>query len=684
MPGTSSSGNSAMDLSAGSSGADALLAQLQKHKPSLDLEALGTLLAGIDAAPGNEQPDAWMDIIAPASDAPLRAALRAFRQDWQARHAHKAALPLPVAERLARLRAVLTQRGLDGFLVPRADEHQGEYVPASAERLAWISGFTGSAGFAIVLKDKAAIFVDGRYTIQVKEQVDPALFEIRHLIDQPPEAWIAANLPEGGKLGFDPRLFTQDGAARFREAAQRAKGVLTAAEDNPLDAVWAGRPAAPIAPVWPQDLRHAGRASADKRQDLAARLAADGFTAAVLSAPDSICWLLNIRGGDVPRTPFALSFALLHKTGHVDLFIDPRKLTDAARAHLGNAVSVHTPDAFGDALDKLGAIGGKVLADQATASVWICERLQKAGAALTVGEDPCALPKACKNATEIEGARAAHRRDGVAVVRFLAWFAAEAPKGALTEIAAADQLARFRRQSDLLRDFSFETIAGAGPNGAICHYRVTPESNRRIAPDSLFLIDSGGQYPDGTTDITRTLAVGTPSAEMRDRFTRVLKGHIALATIRFPKGTTTGSHLDVLARRPLWDIGLDYDHGTGHGVGSYLSVHEGPQRIAKALNRVPLAVGMILSNEPGYYKEGAFGIRIENLVAVVPDPEYPGMLGFETLTLAPIDRTLIDPALLSDTERNWINAYHARVRESLTPLLDAADGQWLAAATQPL
>ena len=435
----------------------------------------------------------------------------------------------------------------------------------------------------------------------------------------------------------------------------------------------------------PHELRFAGRAAADKRRALADKLAADGVDAVVLTAPDSIAWLLNIRGGDVPRTPLPLGFAILHRDAAVELFIDRRKLVPGLEGHLGNGVAVNPPDAFGAALDRLGAAKRRVLADPSGAAAWVFDRLAAAGAEAVRGDDPCALPKACKNPVELAGARAAHRRDGAAVTRFLAWLG-PAADGGLTEIAAAERLAVLRRGNELFRDFSFDSISGAGPNGAIVHYRVTPRTDRRLESGQLYLIDSGAQYLDGTTDITRTVAIGTPTAEMRDRFTRVLKGHIALATARFPKGTT-GSQLDTLARTALWQAGLDYDHGTGHGVGSYLGVHEGPHRIAKVPNRVPLEVGMIVSNEPGYYKPGAYGIRIENLVTVVPaeveGAERP-MLGFDTLTLAPIDRNLVEPALMTADEIAWLDSYHARVRETLTPLLDAGTAEWLAAATAPM
>ncbi|MEX1204681.1 MAG: aminopeptidase P family protein [Dongiaceae bacterium] len=669
----------------GDQGDKALARLLEEAGAGLDPAGLGELVAGVAAAPPGEDPDAWMALVAPAPGAALRARLRALRQAAGGAAAAGAATKEGRAGRLAALREELRRRGLAGFVVPRADEHQGEYVAPRAERLAWLTGFTGSAGLAAVLDADAAIFVDGRYTLQATDQVDTALFAPRHLVEQPLEDWIAERLPKGGRLGYDPWLHTADGVARLRRAVEKAGGELAPCADNPLDAVWTDQPPPPIAPVVPHELRFAGRAAEDKRRALADKLAADGVDAAVLTAPDSIAWLLNIRGADVPRTPLPLGFAILHRDAAVELFIDRRKLVPGLEAHLGNGVAVNPPDAFGTALDRLGAAKRRVLADPSGAAAWVFDRLAAAGAEAVRGDDPCALPKACKNPVELAGARAAHRRDGAAVTRFLAWLG-PAADGGLTEIAAAERLAVLRRGNELFRDFSFDSISGAGPNGAIVHYRVTPRTDRRLESGQLYLIDSGAQYLDGTTDITRTVAIGAPTAEMRDRFSRVLKGHIALATARFPKGTT-GSQLDTLARTALWQAGLDYDHGTGHGVGSFLGVHEGPHRISKIPNRVPLEPGMIVSNEPGYYKPGAYGIRIENLVTVVKvevvGAERP-MLGFDTLTLAPIDRNLVDAALMTVEELAWLDSYHARVRETLTPLLEAGTAEWLAAATAPM
>jgi Xaa-Pro aminopeptidase len=596
------------------------------------------------------------------------------------------------AERLARLRAELARRGLAGFLVPRADEHQGEYVAPRSERLAWLTGFTGSAGLAVVLPDRAAIFVDGRYTLQARSQVDTSAFEVQHLTEAPPADWLAGAIRAGQKIGFDPWLHTRSQVKTFREACARAEAELLACEPNPLDAVWADQPAPPLAPAAVHELRFAGKSSAEKRAEVAAELARAKASAAVLTAPDSINWLLNIRGGDIPHTPVTLCFAIVGLGGAVELFIDPRKFSPEVRDHLGAGVAISDPAAFGPALDRLGANKARVRVDPMGAAEWVFARLEKAGAVVVSGRDPCALAKACKNEIELRGAFAAHLRDGAALTRFLAWLAREAPSGEVDEIAAAERLAGFRAENALIRGASFPTISGAGPNGAVVHYRVTQETNRKLAPGEIYLVDSGAQYLDGTTDVTRAVFIPgkdcpVPAAEMRDRFTRVLKGHIAIATARFPKGTS-GQQIDALARRALWEAGVDFDHGTGHGVGSYLGVHEGPQRIAKMGSDVALQPGMIVSNEPGYYKTGAYGIRLENLVTVValkaPQGAEREMLGFETLTVAPFDRALIDPALMTADEIAWLDAYHARVRDSLTPLVDRETGAWLLEATRPI
>jgi Xaa-Pro aminopeptidase len=664
---------------------DNVLQLLKRRGRHPDPSALDSLMRGVAAAPeGLAGPD-WVELIDPKADAELTKALAAWRAELAKADDGLDAAPAP-ASRLAALRAELKRRGINGFVVPRADEHQGEYVPRRSQRLAWLTGFSGSAGLAIVLADRAAIFIDGRYTLAVRGQVDTDAFVPHQIPEQSPEAWIAENLTKGGKLGFDPWLQTVDGHERFARACQRAGGEFVPVDSNPVDAVWPDRPPAPLAPVLPHPDEFAGESSQAKRARIAGAVKAKGADVALITAPDSIAWLLNVRGGDVPRTPFALGFALLHDDGHVDLFMDRRKVPDRTLAWLGNAVTLAPPDELASALDMLGKVGKRVLIESATAPMWAATRLQAAGVALIRDADPVALPKACKNAVELEGIRRAHRRDGAAVSGFLGWLSRESKGGKLREIEASDRLQALRQETGKLRDLSFDTISGAGPNGAIVHYRASAASERTLEPGSLYLVDSGGQYRDGTTDITRTVAIGTPSAEMRDRFTRVLKGHIALAMARFPAGTT-GSQLDALARYALWQAGLDYDHGTGHGVGAYLSVHEGPHRISKMANNVALQPGMIVSNEPGYYKTDAYGIRIENLVAVREakiDGADRRYLEFETLTLAPIDLACIEPGLLTDAERQWLNDYHRRVRETVGPEVDEATRAWLAEATRAL
>jgi Xaa-Pro aminopeptidase len=664
---------------------DDVLELLKRRGRQPDPSALDALMRGVAAAPEGLAGPEWVELIDPQADAELTRALTAWRATLATADDGLDAVPAP-ASRLAALRAELRRRDLQGFVVPRADEHQGEYVPRRSQRLAWLTGFSGSAGLAIVLADRAAIFIDGRYTLAVRSQVDTNAFVPHQIPEQSPETWIAENLPKGGKLGFDPWLQTVDGHERFARACQRAGGEFVPVDSNPVDAVWPDRPPAPLAPVLPHPDEFAGESSAAKRARIAGAVKAKGADVALITAPDSIAWLLNVRGGDVPRTPFALGFALLHGDGHVDLFMDRRKLPERTLAWLGNAVTLAPPDELGAALDMLGKVGKRVLIESASAPVWAATRLQAAGVALVRDADPVALPKACKNAVELEGIRQAHRRDGAAVSGFLGWLSRESRGGKLREIEASDRLQALRQQTGKLRDLSFDTISGAGPNGAIVHYRASEASQRTLDPGTLYLVDSGGQYRDGTTDITRTVAIGTPRAEMRDRFTRVLKGHIALAMARFPAGTT-GSQLDALARYSLWQAGLDYDHGTGHGVGAYLSVHEGPHRISKMANNVALQPGMVVSNEPGYYKTDAYGIRIENLVAVREakiDGADRRYLEFETLTLAPIDVACIEPGLLTDAERQWLNDYHRRVRETVGPEVDQATRAWLAEATRAI
>jgi len=590
------------------------------------------------------------------------------------------------APRLAALRAELKRRGLDGLIVPRADRFQNEYVPPCAEQLAWLTGFTGSAGVAIVLAERAVIFVDGRYMMQVREEIDAAAVTVEHLIERPPTQWIEENLPGGAKLGYSPWLHTVDGAERLGKACAAAEASLVAVDDDPFDAIWKERPQPPLGAVVAHDLRYAGEDARAKLARVRADLQKFNADTLVVGDPQAVSWLFNIRGSDVPHTPVVLAFAMVPKAGPPALYIDARKLGNDIRHRLEELAEVRATADFERDLAALGKAQRAVRLDPASCPEAIARLVTDNGGTISRGGDPIAPMKAVKNPVEIAGARAAQLRDGAAVTRFLAWFDREAPHGKLTEIDAVEAMESFRRDTGLLKDVSFPTIAGAGADGAIVHYRVTRRSNRRIVPGEIFLIDSGGQYEDGTTDITRTIAVGTPSAEMRRNFTLVLKGHIAIARAVFPDGTT-GAQLDTLSRQFLWQAGLDFDHGTGHGVGSYLSVHEGPARISK-LGGAPLKRGMILSNEPGYYRAGGYGTRIENLILVteaapVADAEKP-LNAFETLTLAPIDARLIDPALLNAGESGWLDAYHARARDALAPLLDAPTREWLIAATAPL
>ena len=589
-------------------------------------------------------------------------------------------------ERIEALRAALREIGADGFVVPRADEHQSEYVPAEAERLAWLTGFTGSAGTAVVLTERAALFVDGRYTVQAPAQVDTGVMAVVPVADTTPEAWLGENLKPGQTLAYDPWLHTPDGVARMERAAAKAGATLRAVEKNLVDAVWAGRPRPPAGRVAAHPEALAGESAGDKLGRLRAALDDGGLDALVVSDPHNLAWAFNLRGADIGHTPLALGYALVPAGGRARLYLTSPEIDPDLRTALAPLADLHPKQAFAEALAGLCAGAARVRLDAATGAAALKALVEAAGSVADVGADPLTAMKAVKNAAEIAGARAAHRRDGRAVTRFLAWLDARLDRADdVSEIEAVEALEDFRAQSGELRDVSFPTISGSGPNGAIVHYRVTRATDRRLGPGELFLIDSGGQYADGTTDITRTVAVGAPSAEMRERFTRVLKGHIAIARAVFPEGTT-GAQIDAFARLSLWEAGLDYDHGTGHGVGSFLSVHEGPQRIAKT-GTVALRPGMILSNEPGYYKTGAYGIRIENLVLVearaVPGAERT-MLGFETLTLAPFDRRLIVPELLGAADVAWVNAYHARVRETLAPDLDGETRAWLEAATRPL
>ena len=593
------------------------------------------------------------------------------------------------ADRLKALREQLKADQLDGFVVPLTDEHMSEYVGSYAQRLAWLTGFEGSAGSAVVLPQEAAIFVDGRYTLQVRSQVDGSHWSYQSVPETSVAEWLKEHAPQCGKIGYDPWLHSRDWVRKATESLAARGAELVAVEQNPIDKVWSDRPEASKAHLAVQAEKYTGRSSADKRQEIADWLTEQGADAAVLSALDSIAWAFNVRGQDVSRTPVALAFALVRSDGTADLFVNPEKISAEVQQHLGNGVRLHDRNAFEAAL---GELQGKTVAvDPERAVAAIFEALDKAGAKIIPVRDPTILPKAIKNAVEIAGQKSAQHRDGAAIARFLRWVETEAPKGDVDELEASDHLEALRREDPDLRDLSFDSISGAGPNGAIVHYRSSEKTNRKLEMNSIYLIDSGGQYLDGTTDITRTVVVGEPTDEMRDRFTRVLKGHIAVATAVFPKGTR-GTQLDSFARRPLWEAGLDYAHGTGHGVGSFLSVHEGPQRIspagsAQAGGDEPLRPGMILSNEPGYYKTGEYGIRIENLVLVV-DKSVEGaekeVLGFETLTFAPIERRLVKKEMLSASELTWLNAYHTEVLAKIGPRLQGEDLAWLERACAPI
>jgi Xaa-Pro aminopeptidase len=586
------------------------------------------------------------------------------------------------AQRLAALRAELARRGVDGFIAPRSDEHQNEYVPKSAERLAWLTGFSGSAGLAVVLAGKAALFVDGRYTLQAPEQVDTKLIDVFDISAQAPTRWLADQAKNGARIGYDPWLHTPSQIERYAKALESKNITLAPLADNPIDAVWADRPAPPCGAITLYPPRLAGLSA--KAKIARARKALGEADALLVSDPHALAWVFNLRGADVAHTPIALGFALLPKKGKPGLYVEEGKLAKKTRAALAGLADILAPARIVTDLGEAGARGETLLFDSSTAPAKLVDLFREAGGHARLGEDPIALLKAVKNETELAGARAAHLRDGVALTRFLAWFAAKAPKDKLTEISAAQALETFRRENGELRDLSFPTISAFGLHAAIPHYRVTEGSDLPIGR-GVYLVDSGAQYLDGTTDVTRTIVVGKASKQLREHFTRVLQGHIALARAVFPVGAS-GAQLDAFARRSLWEAGLDFDHGTGHGVGAYLSVHEGPQRISK-LGSTPLQPGMILSDEPGYYRAGEYGIRLENLI-VVEKREIAGaereMLGFETLTLAPFDLAAVEPGLLSPEETKWLNAYHARVRKELSPHLDAATRKWLAQATRKI
>jgi Xaa-Pro aminopeptidase len=598
----------------------------------------------------------------------------------------EAGSPSATGERLKAFRRELKARKLKGFIVPHSDEHQDEFLPASAERLAWLTGFTGSAGVAIVLSKQAVLFVDGRYTLQAREQTDPRSFEILQTPEAKASTWLKARLKKGAVVGYDPALHTIKEIERLTASLESAGIKLRPVDANPIDGLWKDRPASPFVPVAPHPLRYAGRSAEDKIAAVQALLKNEKADAVFLTMPDSIAWLFNIRGGDIAHIPVALAFALVPAKGRPTLFIDPAKIGDNVHGLIEAFADIENPTALEKKLKALGKKRARVCLDPETAPVRFAQILTKAGAKIIRGNDPCVLPKAIKNDAEIRGARAAHKRDGAAMARFLAWLDDTAETSKIDEIGAAVKLEEYRRATGELKDLSFGTISAAGANGAIVHYRPTTRTKQVLKPGSLYLIDSGGQYRDGTTDVTRTITVGTPTNAMRRHYGLVLKAHIAVATARFPKGTR-GQDLDPFARRPLWEAGLDFDHGTGHGVGSYLAVHEGPQRLSR-LGTHELQPGMILSNEPGLYFEGRYGIRLENLVLVVPPKSIAGgtreMLGFETLTLVPFDRRLIDPEQLLPSELAWLDAYHDRVRREVEPLLSGKEREWLRRATAPI
>ncbi|MFA6157704.1 aminopeptidase P family protein [Mesorhizobium sp.] len=592
--------------------------------------------------------------------------------------------------RVALLRQWLADNGLDGFVIPRADEHQGEYVADRSARLKWLTGFSGSAGVAIVLRDRAFVFVDGRYTLQVRGEVALDVFSIESLVDNPPASWLKDNLGKGARLGFDPWLHTISEVKALRASADKTGAILVPLDRNPIDIIWTDQPEAPAAPVEIHPIGFAGELAKDKLARLAAAIGADGATHAVLTDPASIAWAFNIRGGDVAHTPLALGFAILAADGTHQLFMDQRKFSRQVAAYLTQLADLHGPGEFEAAVVALAKNGAKIALDPVLAADRLRTLVEDNGGTVIAAADPARLPRATKNQAEINGSRAAHRRDGAAIARLLCWLDRQEP-GTLDEIDVVTRLEETRRRTGEetqmpLRDVSFDTISGAGPNGAIIHYRVTRATSRKLQAGELFLLDSGAQYQDGTTDITRTVPIGEPTEEMRERFTLVLKGMIGISALRFPAGTR-GSEIDAIARMALWRRGCDFAHGTGHGVGSYLAVHEGPQRIART-GTEKLLEGMMLSNEPGYYKEGSYGIRIENLILVTAAARIEGgdiaMHDFETLTLAPIDKRLVRTDLLTRDELQWLDAYHARVLAEIGPMLDGETLAWLEKATAPL
>ena len=669
-------------------GGDARLAVLlANERTGQTVAQTREIVAGVLAAPEHPDPCHWMNMISPACSPELSRELAALQADLSDQTANSSQVVSPApAWRLKALRREMAARSLDGFIVPHDDEHQGEFLPLRSERLRWLTGFTGSAGVAVILESDAAIFVDGRYTLQVRMQVSEHDYEIRHLMREPVDEWLAAK-SAGLRIGFDPWLHIEADVEKLRTAVAKAGGEIVACGSNPIDVIWSNQPARPLSPIVPHELQFAGQPSSEKLLEIAGFLETENLAAAVISDPASLAWLFNIRGGDVADIPVSLGFALVEQNGRATIFTDLYKVTASLSDWLPENVVVKSPDLMGSILDRISADGAQVLVDHQTGAYWFVQRIRDAGGVPRLARDPCALPKARKNAIEIAGTRNAHKRDGVALTRFLAWLDSATAAGSnvqLDELGAVEKLFEFRSEIPEFRGNSFDTISGAGPNGAIVHYRATPETNRAFESGSMYLVDSGGQYLDGTTDVTRTIAIGQPDDDMKRHFTAVLKGHIAIATARFPKGTT-GVALDALARAPLWRIGVDFDHGTGHGVGSYLGVHEGPQSISPR-SGTPLEPGMIVSNEPGYYRADGWGIRIENLVVVEEDPRESEreMLRCSTLTMAPIDLRLVDVDALTRDEISWLDAYHSEVRETLEPHLDQESRAWLESATRPV
>jgi Xaa-Pro aminopeptidase len=654
---------------------------------AFNFDEITDIIQGVLAAPAQFNQNAWVSLICENASDELITALNSYKSEIAAQLPDTLSATEPRNTRLKALRREMANFDVDGFIIPKVDAHQGEYVALCAERLTWISGFSGSAGFAIVLADAAAIFIDGRYTIQVQKEVDNDLFEYRHVTDEPASEWLAKHLKEGMKLAYDPWLHTGTGLMRFTEACKKQGAYLVSAPHNFIDAIWHNRPAAPLSPVNPQAIAQAGAHHNDKIKTIAEQLIADQQDAMFLSLPDSIAWVFNIRGADVPCTPVSLAFALIYQDATADLFIDGRKVLPQTHDHLGSNIRLFEPDDLGAKLDQLGKDKKTVRFDSMSAPKWVEERLKTAGATAQAGDDLCILAKACKNEVELEGSLNAHRRDGAAMVRFLHWLSDQPFGPALNELSASNKVDGFRAENEGFSSLSFPTISGSGAHGAIVHYRVDETSSIPLPQNGLYLVDSGAQYIDGTTDITRTIARGQITPEMKDRFTRVLKGHIAISSARFPIGTT-GSQIDILARQALWQMGLDYDHGTGHGVGSFLNVHEGPHRISKMPSHVAFKPGMIVSNEPGYYKSQEYGIRIENLIYVKTSDKKEGeerdMLEFEPLTLCPIDVNAIEVSLLNEVEKDWLNDYHQRVRQELVHFLDEKDVTWLIGATQKI